>query len=109
MKADLIGLEGESVDTSQDLTIFDPIATWKRMTLPAGGFTVRELMEPVFVEGRCCYRERTMAEIMAYAAEERDTLWEEHKRLIRPQIMPVDLSQKLYDLKQEMITQLRTK
>ena len=107
MKADLIGLESESIDTSKDLTIFDPIATWKRMTLPANEFTVRELLEPVFTNGECCYRERTMKEIMEYAAAERDTLWEEHKRLTRPQLMPVDLSQSLYDLKQDMIQKLR--
>jgi len=107
MKADLITLIDEVVDNRSDLTIFDPLATWKRMTLRAGDFTVRELLEPVFKNGNCVYPEYTVAQIQEYAKKERDTLWEEHKRLVRPHIMPVDLSQKLYDLKQSMIMKAR--
>ena len=108
MKADLIALADEKLDNTDDLTIFDPIATWKRMTLKAGEFTVRELLQPVFVNGECVYPQLTVSEICAYAAKERDTLWEEHRRLVRPHLMPVDLSQKLYDLKQSMIANLRS-
>jgi len=107
MKAALIALEDEYLDNQADLTIFDPIATWKRMTLKAGEYTVRELLVPVFTQGKCVYPQYTVAQICAYAEKERATLWDEHKRLIRPQIMPVDLSQKLYDLKQSMIANLR--
>jgi len=108
MKADLIALADETLDNTEDLTIFDPIATWKRMTLKAGEFTVRELLQPVFENGECVYPQLTVSEIRAYAAKERDTLWEEHRRLVRPHLMPVDLSQKLYDLKQSMIAKLRS-
>ena len=108
MKADLIALDHETVDNCADLTIFDPLATWKRMTLPAGRYTTRELLEPVFTDGKRVYPTYTVQEIMTYAAKERDTLWEEHKRLVRPHIMPVDLSQELYDLKQDMIRRARS-
>jgi len=108
MKADLIALVDEQLDNTQDLTIFDPIATWKRMTLKAHEFTVRELMQPVFTSGECVYPTYTVTEIREYAKKERDTLWDEHKRLVRPHIMPVDLSQNLYDLKQNMIAKLRS-
>ena len=107
MKADLITLEHETVDNRQDLTIFDPIATWKRMTLRAGEFTARELLMPVFVKGKCVYPNLTVMEICEYAKKEQSTLWDEHKRLVRPQIMPIDLSQELYNLKQSMIKKLR--
>jgi len=107
MKADLIALDDETVDNSTDLTIFDPMATWKRMTLKAKTFTVRELLVPVFEKGSCVYPEYSVTEIQKYAKEEQDTLWEEHKRLVRPQIMPVDLSQRLYDLKQSLILSAR--
>jgi len=107
MKADLITLYDETVDNNSDLTIFDPLATWKRMTLKAGKFTVRELLVPVFENGNCVYPEYTVKEIQAYAKKERDTLWGEHKRLVKPHIMPVDLSQKLYDLKQDLILKAR--
>ena len=107
MKADLIALADETLTNTEDLTIFDPIATWKRMTLKAGEFIVRELMQPVFKNGENVYPTLTVPEICEYAKQERDTLWDEHKRLVRPQVMPVDLSQKLYDLKQSMIAQIR--
>jgi len=107
MKADLITLQDEKIDITQDLTIFDPLATWKQMTLKAGEYTARELLEPVFIDGKCVYPNYTVSEICEYSKKERDTLWDEHKRLVRPQIMPIDLSQKLYDLKQSMIKSLR--
>jgi nicotinate phosphoribosyltransferase len=43
-------------------------------------------------------------EIRRYANREKETLWDETKRLVHPQKMPVDLSQKLYDLKQQLIS-----
>lgn len=107
MKADLIALSHEKLDNTADLTIFDPIATWKRMTLKAGEYVVRELMQPIFKNGKCVYPSFTVPQICEYAAAERNTLWDEHKSLVRPHVMPVDLSQELYDLKQDMITKLR--
>jgi nicotinate phosphoribosyltransferase len=77
------------------------------MTLKASTFTVRELLEPVFLGGECVYKERKVMDIREYAAGERGTLWDEHRRLVNPHIMPVDLSQKLYDLKQAMIAEIR--
>lgn len=107
MKADLIGLDDEKFSADEDLTIFDPVATWKQMRLKAGEFTVRELLRPVFRDGECVHDEPSVQEICAYAAAERSTLWDEHRRLVRPQIMPVDLSYKLYTLRQKMIEELR--
>ena len=107
MKADLIALGDETLDNTQDLTIFDPIATWKKMTLKAKAYTVRELLVPVFESGECVYPTLTVSEIQQYAKREMATLWEEHRRLVRPHRMPVDLSQKLYDLKQNLIASMR--
>jgi nicotinate phosphoribosyltransferase len=103
IKADLICLDHEKIDPSKDLTIFDPQATWKQMTLAAGSFTAKPLLVPVFKNGQCVYPEIPVSEIREYAAAERKSLWEEHRRLIRPQLMYVDLSQELYDLKRELI------
>jgi len=107
MKADLLALSDEHFSADQDLTIFDPIATWKKMHLTAGEYEIRELLQPVFQNGKCVYKNLTVSEICDYAEKERDTLWDEHKRLVRPQPMPVDLSEKLYNLKQSMIATLR--
>ena len=107
MKADLVALADEEYTNDCDLTLFDPIATWKQMRLRAGEYIVRELLRPIFKDGTCVYDSPTVTEICAYAARERDTLWDEHKRLVKPHIMPVDLSQRLYDLKKEMIERAR--
>ena len=109
MKADLITLDHETIDIKKDLTIFDPIATWKQMTLKAGEYNVRELLEPIFIKGKCIYKSPKVTDIKEYAKKELDTIWEEHKRLVKPQIMPVDLSLDLYNLKQEMIANIRLK
>jgi nicotinate phosphoribosyltransferase len=106
-KADLIALADERFDPSEDLTVFDPLATWKSMTLRAGTYTPRELLTPVFIKGGCVYDLPKAAAIQSYRETEMDTLWDEHKRLSNPQIAYVDLSQRLYDLKQEMIRKTR--
>jgi nicotinate phosphoribosyltransferase len=107
IKADLIALDDERIDGSEDLTIFDPLATWKRMTLRAGEYWARELLLPVFENGECVYKERSVMEIREYSLKERASLWDEHKRLINPHPLPVDLSRKLYDLKQKMIADIK--
>lgn len=107
IKADLIALEHETIDTNKPLTLFDPEATWKRMTLNAGEYMVRELLVPIFKNGQCVYTSPTVMDIRDYCIKELDTLWDEHKRLINPQTMFVDLSQQLYDLKKKLIDELR--
>ncbi len=99
--ADLIALDDEVYDEQQPLTIFDPENTWKRMTLT--DYTLRPLLVPVFRNGRQVYESPDLHRIAAYAKEELDTFWSEYKRLHRPQRYKVDLSQSLYDLKQELL------
>ncbi len=101
--ADLIMLEEEEIDTGKPLTIFDPVDTWKKMTLR--NYSVRELLVPVFKNGQCVYKCPDLPDIQAYAKRELDTLWEEYKRLTNPHVFKVDLSQKLYDLKQKLLRQ----
>lgn len=99
--ADVITLNDEVIDESQPYEIFDPIMTWKRKVLT--DFHVRPLLEPVFVAGKCVYKRRQVSEIKAYCAEQMDTLWESVKRFENPQSYYVDLSQSLWDLKQEFL------
>lgn len=103
IKADLIALDAEKIDNTKPLTIFDPLATWKKMTLKANEYKVRELLIPIFKGGECVYKSPKVMEIQNYCKSELNTLWDEHKRLINPQLVPVDLSLDLYNLKQKMI------
>ncbi len=107
IKADLIGLNHETIDSSKDLTIFDPLATWKRMTLKAGMYYVKELLVPIFLNGQCVYESPSVMDIKQHCKNELNTLWDEHKRFLNPHILPVDLSQELYELKQRLITEVR--
>lgn len=105
IKADLITLENETILDNEDITIFDPKATWRRMTLKAGEFTVRELLVPVIVNGKTVCKLKSIAELRDYCKSELDTLWDEYKRLVNPHILPVDLSLKLYNLKEKMMNE----
>ena len=100
--ADLIALEDEDFSSGEPLEIFDPENTWKRMKLCE--YNVRRLLVPIFEDGRLVYQSPTLAEIAAYARGELDTFWEEYRRLNRPHRYKVDLSQKLYDLKQSLLS-----
>ena len=108
LKVDLIALEEEIIDTNQDLVVRDPKARWKKMKLKAGQYTVRELLVPIFREGKCVYESPQVMDIRSYAKEELETLWDEYKRLINPASMPVDLSDDLYYLKERMLDAYKT-
>lgn len=100
--ADLIALEEETFDPSQPLTIFDPINTWKRMTLT--NYTMRSLLVPIFRNGRLVYTRPTLHDIAQYANQEQQTLWDEYKRLHRPHRYKVDLSDGLFALKHKLLS-----
>ena len=106
IKADLICLADEVFDESRDLTIFDPLETWKRTKLKAGTYELRELLVSVFRKGECVYTSPSVMELRDICSKELDTLWEEHRRLINPSQMYVDLSDKLYDIKKNLLHQM---
>ena len=103
MRADLICFVGEEFDTSEDLLLFDPNATWKKTRLEGGTYTMKELLVPVFQRGECKYTSPSVKEIAAFCRQEKDTLWDETKRLFNPHKVYVDLSKKLYDTKVELL------
>ncbi len=106
IKADLIALEEETFSENLPLRIYDANAKWKNMYLPAGSFTLRELLVPIFIDGRLVYECPETMEIQAYCNREKDTLWGEHMRLRNPDIVPVDLSDKLNAMKAKLIDEM---
>ena len=100
--ADYLCVYDETVDDSDKMTIFDPEATWKRKEVYH--FEARELLVPIFKNGELVYKQPSLEEIRAYCAAQVDTLWDEVKRFDNPHRYYVDLSQKLYDIKQELLT-----
>jgi nicotinate phosphoribosyltransferase len=106
MRADLICFVDETFDENEDLLLFDPAATWKKTLLEAGTYTMREILTPVFINGECVYESPSVTEIAAYCKQEKETLWDETKRLSNPHRVYVDLSQKLYDEKQRLLNEM---
>ena len=103
--ADYLCLHDETVDDSKDLEIFDPEATWKTKTVY--NFTAKELQVPIFRQGQLVYRKPTLEEIRAYCQQQVDTLWDEVKRFDNPHTYYVDLSRKLWTIKNDMLRQKR--
>ncbi len=103
MMADIIALEGEKFDESKSLTLYAANARWKKTKLKASSYTLRELLVPIFKQGELVYKTPKTMEIKAYSKAELETLWEEYKRLVNPQIMQVVLSDGLHALKEKML------
>ena len=101
--ADYLTVYDETVDDSQNLEIFDPDATWKRKEVYH--FEARELLVPIYQKGKLVYKRPGIEEIKKYCAEQVDTLWDEVKRFDNPHNYYVDLSQKLYDIKTELLNE----
>lgn len=99
--ADYICVHDEKIDEAAPLTIFDPDATWKRKTIR--NFTVRPLQVPVFQNGKQVYQSPELDDIRAYCLQQVDTLWDEVKRFDNPHQYYVDLSQRLWDIKNELL------
>ncbi len=102
--ADYIYLHHEKVPTDE-ITIFDPLAPWKRKTLT--NYKVRELHHKIFDQGKLVYQLPSVLESAQYCKEELESLWPEVKRLRFPHKYYVDLSQELYDLKNDLLAQKR--
>lgn len=95
--ADELCLYDEVVDATKPRTIFDPNATWKTKTIT--NFTAKELQVPIFKNGECVYDSPNINEIADYCREQVSFLWDEVKRFENPHTYYVDLSKKLYEIK----------
>lgn len=109
VKADLICLVDETFNENEPLHLFDPLEPWKKTKLPAGTYTLRELMVPIFKSGTCCYESPKVMDIRTYCQKELGTLWDETKRFVNPHPIYVDLSKKLYDIKIKLLDQMSEK
>lgn len=99
--ADVITTDGEVIEDGDSYEIFDPNAIWKRKTLH--NYHAVNIRKQIFAGGKLVYKNPDVHEIKKYCAEQVKTLWPEMLRFDRPQTYYVDLSQKLFDLKQKML------
>lgn len=101
-EADLLCIHDEEINTKEPLEIFDPEYTWKRRILT--DYTARELLVPVFKDGQLVYDIPPLDVVRDYCAQEIASMWREVLRFENPHNYYVDLSQKLWDLKHQMIS-----
>ena len=106
IRADYICLEGETFDTEEDLVLFDPNEPWKKTKLAGGSYTMRKLLIPIFKRGKCVYNSPSVMEIQAVCTREKETIWNETKRFVNPAKIYVDLSDKLYAMKRDLLSDM---
>lgn len=105
--ADVITLAGEKIDDTEPYEIFDSVHTWKRKTVT--DFVARKLQVKIFDKGRKVYTSPTVKEISERRAREVDSLWDEVKRFEKPHTYYVDLSQDLWNLRQDLLNSFSEK
>ncbi len=92
--ADVLTLDGETIDENKPYVLFDPDFTWKRKEIE--NFVTRKLLVPIFEGGKKVYNEPSLEEIREYCLRQTDTLWDEVKRFENPHKYYVDLSKNLW-------------
>ncbi|MDP4118339.1 MAG: nicotinate phosphoribosyltransferase [Bacillota bacterium] len=101
--ADVVTVHDETIDDTGDITIFDPEFTWKRKVI--SNFSARPLMQQIFKNGTLVYDVPNIESVREYCKNQLDTIWDEVKRFENPHKYYVDLSQKLWDIKQKMLSE----
>ena len=105
--ADVLTLADEPMPDGSDYEIFDPEHTWKRKIVT--DYHAKELLIPIFQKGKCVYQSPSVAEIKQFCMQQVDTLWDEVTRFENPHTYYVDLSPKLWKIKNRMLEQLSVK
>ena len=99
--ADVLALSDEVIDDSKEYEIFDPIHTWKRKKVT--NFYVKDLLVKIFDKGKLVYTSPSVLEIKEFSKSETNKLWPEILRFENPHTYYVDLSTKLWSLKQKLL------
>ena len=105
--ADVITLANEKIDDTEPYEIFDSVHTWKRKIVT--DFVARKLQVKIFDKGRKVYASPTVKEISERREREVDSLWDEVKRFEKPHTYYVDLSQNLWNLRQDLLNSFSAK
>ncbi len=100
--ADLLTLYDEEVDASKPFSYVDPIKPWKKMKFE--NVDIKALHVTIFEEGKLVYKKPALSEIRDYVAYQlKNQVWEEEQRYENPHTHYVDLSEKLYQIKESML------
>lgn len=99
--ADQLCVYDETIDDTKPLMIFDPDFTWKKKRVE--DFIAEELQVPVFLGGKQVYELPDIEVIKSRCRAGLDTLWDEIKRFENPHEYYVDLSERLWKIKNGLL------
>lgn len=99
--ADVICLADEVIDETKPYKLVHPVDRWK--TKIVKDFKAVPLYKKVVENGEQIYQSPPLSEICQYSKRSLDEFWEEYKRIEKPQLYKVNLSDKLYELKQAIL------
>ncbi|OGO93269.1 MAG: nicotinate phosphoribosyltransferase [Clostridiales bacterium GWF2_38_85] len=99
--ADLLCVYDEAINPNNPLVIFDSDFTWKQKTLV--DFTTVDMQKTIFKEGKCIYKTPDASEIREYCKEQTELLWDEVKRFENPHNYYIDLSRRLWNIKNALL------
>ncbi len=99
--ADVVTTKGERINEDESYEIFHPQFTWKRKTVT--DFVAKKLLVKIYDKGKLVYKSPSVKKIRDYCLEQVDTLWDEVTRLENPHTYYVDLSKKLWKIRDKML------
>lgn len=103
--ADYITIHDEEIDQSQPLVLFDPNHPWKRKEVTE--YKLKDMRQTIIKNGKLTYRLPSLKEIKDYATDSLSQLWSEMRRFSHPHKYYVDLSQELWEIKDNLINEHR--
>ncbi|MCH5158017.1 MAG: nicotinate phosphoribosyltransferase [Clostridiales bacterium] len=103
--ADLIALNGEKI--GKPLVLTHETERWKTTTLE--DYDIRCMLYKIFEKGKNLYVAPALEDIVKFATAEKAKFWDEYKRIDNPHIYKVNLSDKLYELKQSILKKRKSR
>jgi len=104
-EGDYVTFWNEDPREHSSLYMFHPQYTYINKTVE--DFQAKPMLHDIFTNGKLVYDLPNVKEIRKYCADNLDSLWDEYKRILNPQVYPVDLSSKLYSHKMKYIEKIR--
>lgn len=106
-EADYVALHDEQdIIEQRKIKLFDPTHPYLHKFLEH--YQAVPLLQPIFTQGRLVYSMPDLAQIRRYHQEQKQLFWPEYLRKLNPGKYPVDLSERAWQLKMQMIHQYTT-
>jgi len=100
--ADMIYLEGQSIN-SKGTVIIDPIDATRRKRIMPAFYQSEELLKPIFEKGKKVYKCPDIQSIRKRTQDQLKTFDKTHKRLVNPHVYPVGLEENLHHLRMDLV------